>query len=67
MTKDVIIFHLTDLHFPADGTMPYWTDRFLRVVEDYAWNDHCEIYAFAITGDLVHSPTLKAYNSVNDF
>jgi predicted MPP superfamily phosphohydrolase len=67
MEKNKVIVHLSDLHFPKGGARPPWVEPFHEAIEQIASNPDSEIYALAITGDLVDSPDEEAFQTVKEF
>ena len=67
MEKDIAIIHITDLHFPVGGKQPLWVQPFLECLKQCAEDTNLELFAFAVTGDLVDSPNASALGAVKQF
>ncbi len=66
--KDLGIVHITDLHFSTvKGAIPSWTNAFLDTLSSLARQDNLQLYAIAVTGDLVDSPNQDAFSRVREF
>ncbi|MDH4079001.1 MAG: metallophosphoesterase [Nitrospira sp.] len=66
--KDLGIVHITDLHFPPNANASLsWTNAFLSTISDLAKQEILQLYAIAVTGDLVDSPDSGAFHRAHEF